>query len=182
MSPNDSPDHTPVALVPADEARAVEAFLYREARLLDDNDYDGWIGMMHPDIRYWMPLIQSRHKKDKALRYDPDRMAHFDETLETLKLRASRFNQKTAWAEDPPTRHCHFVTNIEVEAGEHANQWLAHSLVISLRNRNEDEECWLGGRRSDIICRDETGALKLLRRHIFMAQSVLLSKNLNTFF
>lgn len=166
----------------ADPEREIERFLFREARLLDANDYEGWLTMLHPDIHYWMPLIQSRYKRDKAELYDPNRMAHFDERYDDLALRAGRFKQKTAWAEDPPTRHCHFVTNIEIESDDLGDQWTVHSLVISLRNRNEDEENWLGGRRTDIICRLPSGDLKLLRRHIFMAQSVLLSKNLNTFF
>jgi ethylbenzene dioxygenase subunit beta len=165
-----------------DPEHEIERFLFREARLLDANDYEGWLSMLHPDIHYWMPLIQSRYKRDKAELYDPNRMAHFDERYDDLALRAGRFKQKTAWAEDPPTRHCHFVTNIEIESGDLLDHWTVHSLVISLRNRNEDEETWLGGRRTDIICKLTSGDLKLLRRHIFMAQSVLLSKNLNTFF
>ena len=53
-------------------------------------------------------------------------------------------------------------------------------LFRSLRNRNEDEENWLGGRREDLV-RETPAGLKLARRKVFIAQSVLLAKNFNTF-
>ena len=107
-------------------------------------------------------------------------MAHFDDSLSELKLRASRWKETTAWSEDPPTRHVHYVTNIEVEPAEAAAEWLVHSVVISLRNRNEDEENWLGGRREDVI-RETAAGLKLAGRKVFVTQSVLMAKNFNTF-
>ena len=33
----------------------VEQFLYREARLLDAEQFDGWLEMLTEDIHYWMP-------------------------------------------------------------------------------------------------------------------------------
>lgn len=33
----------------------VRAFLYKEARLLDDRQFDEWIECYHPDSEYWMP-------------------------------------------------------------------------------------------------------------------------------
>ena len=36
----------------------VQQFLFFEARLLDEERYEEWLGLMTPDIRYWMPGIQ----------------------------------------------------------------------------------------------------------------------------
>jgi benzoate/toluate 1,2-dioxygenase beta subunit len=33
----------------------IAAFLYREARLLDDRQWDEWIECYAPDATYWMP-------------------------------------------------------------------------------------------------------------------------------
>ena len=33
----------------------VEDFLYREARLADENDYDGWEALWTDDAVYWVP-------------------------------------------------------------------------------------------------------------------------------
>jgi benzoate/toluate 1,2-dioxygenase subunit beta len=34
---------------------AVTQFLYREARSLDDKDWDGWLALYAPDAEFWMP-------------------------------------------------------------------------------------------------------------------------------
>ena len=33
----------------------VEAFLYAEARALDDRDWDSWLAFYAPDASFWMP-------------------------------------------------------------------------------------------------------------------------------
>ena len=33
----------------------VEQFLYREARMLDDRDFEGWLNCYAPDAEFWMP-------------------------------------------------------------------------------------------------------------------------------
>lgn len=158
----------------------IQQFLYREARLLDEQRYDDWFQLMDEEFTYWVPVPQARYRRDKKGTYERDRMAHFDDSLAELKLRASRWKQRTAWSEDPPTRNIHYISNIEVEPSEEENDWLVRSVAISLRNRNEDEEDWLGGRRIDLIRQTPEG-LRLVRREVFIAQTVFLSKNFNTF-
>jgi benzoate/toluate 1,2-dioxygenase beta subunit len=33
----------------------VRAFLYKEARLLDERQFDEWLQCYHPDAEFWMP-------------------------------------------------------------------------------------------------------------------------------
>lgn len=159
----------------------VEQFLYREARFLDDERYEEWLGMMTDDIHYWMPGVQARYRKDKKPRYDPGRMAHFDDDMLGLRRRVTRFMHDTAWAEDPPTRVCHIISGIEVEHTERADEFLAHSTFVTCRGRNETEEDVLCGRRTDVLRRTAEGELRLARRAIYVTQAVLLAKNLNIF-
>jgi ethylbenzene dioxygenase beta subunit len=163
-----------------DLVHEIQQLLYRDARLLDEQRYDEWFELMSDDFRYWVPVAQSRYRRDPKGIYAAKRMAHFDDSLAELKLRASRWKQATAWSEDPPTRHAHYVTNIEIEPAAADGEWLVRSLAISLRNRNEDEEDWLGGRREDVV-RETPAGLRLVRRWVLLTQSVLLSKNFNTF-
>ncbi|MES2536998.1 MAG: 3-phenylpropionate/cinnamic acid dioxygenase subunit beta [Pseudomonadota bacterium] len=159
----------------------VEQFLYREARFLDEERYEEWLGLMTDDIHYWMPGIQARYRKDKKLRYDPDRMAHFDDDMLGLRRRVTRFMHDTAWAEDPPTRTCHMISGVEVELSERAGELIVHSVFVTCRGRNETEEDMLCGRRKDLLRRNEQGGLRLARREIYITQAVLLAKNLNIF-
>lgn len=168
-------------MAPRELVFEVERFLFREARLLDAERYEEWLGLLTPDIHYWMPGVQARFRKDKKPRLDLQRMAHFDDDLLGLRRRVTRFLQETAWAEDPPTRHCHVVSGIEVELTEREDELLAHSVFVNCRGRNETEEDLLHGRRRDILRRTEDGTLRLAKREIVITQSVLLAKNLNVF-
>lgn len=169
------------AVVDRQVAFEIEQFLYREARLLDDERYEDWLQMLADDIHYWMPGIQARYRADKAEILSPTRMAYFDDDLDYLTKRVARARQQTAWAEDPPTRHFHMVSNIEVEATELPNEWVVHSLVFNLRHRNEAEELKMTARRRDVVRRLPDGTLRLARRLIRLQQTVLQAKNINTF-
>lgn len=41
--------------------REIEQFLYREARLLDDRQFQEWLDLLTDDIRYWMPVRSNRY-------------------------------------------------------------------------------------------------------------------------
>ena len=157
----------------------VQQFLYFEARLLDEERYEEWLGLVTPDIRYWMPATQARYRKDKAPRFSEKRMGYFDEDLLNLRRRVTRFLHDTAWAEDPPTRAVHSITNVEVELTEAPTELRAYSAFVVVRGRNETERSWLAGRRKDLLRRGEDGALRLARREITITEAVLLAKNLN---
>ncbi len=45
----------------------VRQFLFREARLLDDKDWDGWLACYTPDAEFWMPSWDD----DETLVADP---------------------------------------------------------------------------------------------------------------
>ena len=46
---------------------AVCAFLYREARFLDDREWESWLALYAPDAEYWMPAWDD----DDQLTNDP---------------------------------------------------------------------------------------------------------------
>jgi benzoate/toluate 1,2-dioxygenase beta subunit len=46
---------------------SIQQFLYREARLLDDKDWDSWLACYDPDVEFWMPSWDD----DETLVNDP---------------------------------------------------------------------------------------------------------------
>jgi ethylbenzene dioxygenase beta subunit len=68
-----------------------------------------------------------------------------------------------------------------VELTAREDEYKVYSTFINCRGRNETEEYWLAGRRTDMLRRAGDGSLRLASREIVMTQSVLLSKNLNVF-
>ncbi|WP_230293756.1 3-phenylpropionate/cinnamic acid dioxygenase subunit beta [Croceicoccus sp. Ery5] len=158
----------------------IQQFLYREARLLDNEQYDEWLELLTDDIHYWVPGVQARYRKDEA-KFSSERMAYFDDGLEYLKIRVARAKQPSAWAEDPPTRHFHLIGNIEVLPTEDSNEWTVHSVILNHRHRTEDDEMELKARRVDTIRRNSEGLLELARRKVILQETVLQAKNINTF-
>jgi 3-phenylpropionate/cinnamic acid dioxygenase small subunit len=177
-----------------DVSREVEQFLYREARLLDERRFHEWLELLTDDVRYWMGARTNRYPKtSKAIaildpdRYDDDdrtkedELAILDEDKSTLNARVARLDTGMAWAEDPPSRTRHLITNIEVEPGEAAMELKVYSNFIVYRSRSETEQDFYVGARRDVLRRVD-GAWKIARRKITLDQNVLLAKNVSIFF
>ena len=174
--------------------REVEQFLFREARLLDERRFHDWLALFTDDIHYWMAGRTNRYPKiSKAIKildrdnYREDdlprenELAILDETLATLTGRVACMDTGMAWAEDPPSRTRHIVTNIEVEQGDTTGELNVFSNFLVYRNRAETEQDFYVGTRRDVLRRAD-GALKIARRRIILDQSVLLAKNVSIFF
>lgn len=174
---NALPMEQPVAV---EDTRAVEAFLLREARLLDNECWDEWLQSLSETIHYWMPGIENRRREDKSGPYRLEHMAFFDDGMRDLQRRVARFKQPSAWAENPPTRNVHLISNIEVFAGEQEGELIAFSCFMNIRSRGLDESHQLVGRREDVLRREADG-LKLFKRKILIPNAMLLCKNINTF-
>jgi 3-phenylpropionate/cinnamic acid dioxygenase small subunit len=177
-----------------DLIREVEQFLYREARLLDDRRFHDWLTLFTDDVRYWMASRTNRYPKiSKAISIlDPDRyveddigredeLAILDETKETLTGRVARLDTGMAWAEDPPSRTRHMISNIEVEAGDVETEIHVYSNFIVYRSRAETEQDFYVGARRDVLRRVE-GEWKIAHRKLILDQNVLLAKNVSIFF
>ncbi|HYQ38404.1 MAG TPA: 3-phenylpropionate/cinnamic acid dioxygenase subunit beta [Pseudomonas sp.] len=167
-------------LVSVEEERAAKAFLLREARLLDNECWDEWLMMLSERVHYWMPGIENRRREDKLGAYTAEHMALFDDSIRELQRRVRRFKQPSAWAENPPTRNVHLISNIEVYAGDEAGQYKVFSAFINVRSRGLDEQYQISGRREDVLSVEGDG-MKLLKRKILIPNATLTCKNINTF-
>jgi ethylbenzene dioxygenase beta subunit len=163
----------------------ISQFLYREARLLDEERYSDWLALFTEDVHYWVPGVANRMRRDSVGSIRPEQMAYFDDNLLDLSRRVTRYNMETAWAEDPATRHFHLVANIEIEDAADSEEtgpgeYVVHSVLLNYRNRHRDEEDVITARRRDVLRRTDDG-LRIARRKAVLGQSMLLSKNINTF-
>lgn len=166
---------------PLELTHALTQTIYREARMLDDENYADWVDMLADDLLYHMPGIETRYRRDKIDQItDLTRMAYYNDNLTEIKKRLSRLETGTAWSEDPATRYTHIITNVEVELTEKAGEYRVYSNFYAYRNRNEREEDSLIGNRVD-IWREAGSAFQLVKRRIILKHNVLLSKNLNIF-
>ncbi|MFT6432117.1 MAG: biphenyl 2,3-dioxygenase beta subunit [Candidatus Azotimanducaceae bacterium] len=158
-----------------------EEFLYHEAELLDARRLDEWLDLLTDDIHYWMPIRRTTQAKETHLEFTkPGGVAFFDDDKSVLTMRVQRLSVGRAWAEDPPSRTRHLITNVRV-ADIDGEELTVHCNFQLYRTRlNSEEDSWTG-RRVDIL-RRINGELKLSKRHIFLDQTVILSQNLSSLF
>lgn len=156
----------------------VAAFLYYEAELLDNGEFENWLGVLTDDVRYRMP-VRVTHENRKENEFNT-RMSHFDETRQTLEMRVARLCTATAWAEKPPSRTRHFVTNIRVVSATD-NTFEVKSNLLLYRNRGDSpEHDLLSAERHDYL-REVGERMKLASRLILIDQSSLSTLNLAVF-
>ena len=93
----------------------------------------------------------------------------------------SRLATGVAWAEVPPSRTRHLVTNVQVEPGDAESEVKARSNFLVYRTQLEHSQDLFVGMRDDVL-RKVNGTWKIARRTILLDQSVLSSANLSVFF
>ena len=92
----------------------VEDFLYREARLLDDRQWDEWIALYSPEVEYWMPAWDD----DDQLVEDPQQHISliYYPNRDGLEDRVFRIKTERSGASTPEPRTSHNISNVEITA------------------------------------------------------------------
>src|SRR5918994_467510 len=113
----------------------VEAFLYREARLLDERRLTEWLDLLAPEIHYFMPIRRNIKFGDWDLEFsDPEsEISYFDEGKDILQGRVRQLQTGVHWAEEPVSRFEHIITNVEV-AAEDGDTIEANSKFLCYQN------------------------------------------------
>jgi len=164
----------------------IAQFLYTEAEILDERQYDEWLDLLADDIRYWMPIRRNVKYGDTTREFtrETDDINWFDEGKDTLIRRVRQVQTGIHWAEEPRSRITHMVSNVQLLTATSdavvARELAVKSRFLIYRNRVETETDVLVGKREDTLRRTGDGWL-IARRKIILDQNVLLSKNL-TFF
>ncbi len=174
--------------LPFNDSRHLHAhqFLVDEAYLLDAQQYETWLDTLTDDIRYVMPVrvTTARGAGFDTSPFPKPGMAHFDEDKYSLSQRVARMGTEHAWAEDPPSRLRHFITNVRTFAfADPADDThlLVESAELLFRSRGDvNDSALVSCGREDLLrwCGDRW---KLARRKIIVDESVLRMQNLAVF-
>ena len=167
--------------------RDVANFLYHEAEVLDERRYEEWLDLLADDVRYWMPIRRNVKlgELEREFTREGQDVNWFDEGKDTLTRRVQQILTGVHWAEEPLSRLCHMVSNVQLLGAEPSVLEPARVTVKSrfliYRNRVETETDILVGKREDVLRRVD-GGWQISRRKIVLDQNVLLTKNLTFFF
>jgi 3-phenylpropionate/cinnamic acid dioxygenase small subunit len=159
----------------------VEQFLYAEAALLDARRYRDWLELMADDVEYWMPIRRTVTSADIDREFTkPGEVAYFDDDRAYLEMRVKKLEAGSAWSEDPPSRSRHFVSNVRILDVDGDEVTLEACFHVYRSRLERDADSWIG-RRVDVLRRDGA-SFRLVRRHLFLDQTVIQSTNMSTIF
>jgi ethylbenzene dioxygenase subunit beta len=163
----------------------ITEFLYTEAELLDDGRLREWLDLLTDDVRYQVPIrIHKEHAGEESrVTGVLDDSFHLDEDRTSLEMRVERIETGFAWAEDPPSRVRHLVTNVRVRPSPDAEDEVsARSAVLIYRSRwDKPHYDILSCERHDVL-RRENGSWKLASRKVILDNTSIPTLNLSFFF
>ena len=128
----------------------IESFLFREARLLDERRFEEWMNLFAEDGYYWVPAYPGQEDPYQAV-------SIFFDDRELMKTRLSRLHHPQIHAQKPPSRTCHFLSNIEIdEAYGERDQILVYSTLMMMEYRL-DKQTSYGGRCRYLLRKKDSG-------------------------
>src|SRR5438445_2593705 len=116
-----------------------DALLFREARLLDERRFQEWLDMFADECLYWVPTIEGGPASEPSLIYD-DRAR--------IQERVFRLLEARAYAQRPPSRTQHNISNVEVAESDWggAVEVRCNLLLVELRE-GDASQAGLGNQR-----------------------------------
>ncbi len=140
-----------------------EAFLFREARLLDAHDYEAWLALWTDDAEYWIPADGEAVDPRK-------RVSLIFDNRQRLELRVKQLRTGHRYAQLPRSRTQHFVTNVEVEPiGANV---LVRSSYLVIETRFGEMHFWPGRAEHELVVADAT-APRLRRKTVVLVNNDL---------
>ena len=118
------------------DLQRIEQFLYREARLADEGDYDAWEALWTNDALYWVPVGSE----------DVDPTTHMSVIYDNRNRISTRIKQlKTGkrYSQSPPSRMRRVVSNVEILRTEGEDTVVAANFVL-VESRERGEQLWAG--------------------------------------
>jgi benzoate/toluate 1,2-dioxygenase beta subunit len=98
-----------VAGVSTETQLAVERFLYRQAEIVDDQQWDDWLALFEEDGKYWMPASADQEIAERQPNI-------FYEDLFLMEMRIKRVCHPYAHSQAPTQRLSRVVSNVIIES------------------------------------------------------------------
>lgn len=148
---------------------AVQAFLYREARLLDSRKWNEWLDLYCEDAVFWVPAVTMSGEYTS----DPETSLNFIYIAGRagLEARAFRVASGGSLASNPLPRTRHHVTAVTVDAeGSDDIQAFANVQIAAF--------CEARGAKTlngsyEYILRKQDGRLRIARKKVLLLEYVI---------
>jgi 3-phenylpropionate/cinnamic acid dioxygenase small subunit len=133
----------------------VEAFLFRQAELLDGKSWQGFIDLFAPDGVYWMPASPEQTTWEGV-------PSIFAEDRNLMTVRMKRLTHPHAWSQAPMWGTSHLVGNVVVEKDD-GDEIVARSRFHMMEFRRDASRHFAGSYRHHLRRTPEGLRLRLQR-------------------
>ena len=128
------------------EARDIERFLYQEARLLDEGRFEEWRDLFAEDGVYWVPL-----KPDQTDPIHHGSIIYDDRGGMATRIR--RLRHPRAYAQIPPSRTVHMISNVFVDTADPAKGEVDVRSTLQVTEFHQGEQRVYAGRCRHVLRR-----------------------------
>jgi benzoate/toluate 1,2-dioxygenase beta subunit len=145
----------------------VAGFLYHEARLMDESRYSEWLDLWAPDALYWVPCDGDDGDPRNRISLIYDNRARIED-------RVFRLNSSSAHSQDPPSRMCRIVGNVQVLSGEaspdsRAEEMTVESSFVLVEVRRGDKNVYAG--RTIHRLRPDGAGLRIVSKKVVLVDN-----------
>lgn len=111
--------------------------LEKEARLLDQDRLDDWLGLYAPECLYWVPATPQGGdpRREIAVCFDDRRR---------LEDRIFRLNNDFAWSQKPRSRTSRLISNVTVYKTAVANDFMVRTTFFTSEFQASDKRTYTG--------------------------------------
>jgi 3-phenylpropionate/cinnamic acid dioxygenase small subunit len=141
---------------------AVTAFIYKEARLQDEHQYEAWEALWTDDGVYWMPA--NGHD------IDPEKeMSIIYDNRSRIALRVKQLLTGKHFTQTPQSRLRHLVSNIELMDQEAGGDIAVASNSLVFESSLRDDTIWAA--RNDYRLRYVDGELRMAYKKVTLVNN-----------
>ncbi len=139
----------------------VTRFIYREARLQDEHQYDDWEALWTDDGVYWVPA-----NGDDG---DPEQvMSIIYDNRSRIALRIRQFHTGKRFSQTPQSRLRRLISNIEVLEND-GQELSVGTNVLIFENQTRGDVLWAA--RTEYRLRRVEGALRMVRKKVTLVNN-----------
>jgi len=142
------------------DMRSVEAFLFHEAKLLDERRWRDWSELFTDDGDYWMPVTEGQ----------PDPINYVSlmyENKMTMELRNRRFEHDNVFSQQPPSRTVHLISNVMIEKADSTKGVIEVRSCFTVYESRKDRQKVFAGTNWHSLTRS-ADTLKIMRKKVLL--------------
>jgi 3-phenylpropionate/cinnamic acid dioxygenase small subunit len=172
---------------------AIEHFYYKEARLLDNRQYQQWFALITEDMRYIIPSrvnvqVDNRQRGNEDMisvereleGADSDGCPIREEGYLQMMIRVERAYKMNSWSENPPARTRRLVGNIEIISDEPAQIKVISNFHMHYARPGNNNFLYAGQRRDTL--RKDDDSYKIAHREVILDYANVDYPTLGLFF